>query len=409
MNDLRAPSRRPAAFLLCCMLIGWSGMARSEAIDMESQLLRGIETTYAGDYEKASVLFQQMETRVPDHPAGIFYQATVLFWKNSLDPNNPRDDNEIQSLLERVIALSQKRLETEPDDIETLHYMGLAFTYLGRLEAHRGRLYSGGVKGETGRKYLETAMNRCPQRFPSAAHENGNAAFSCENIQFPYGAYTYFAGRLPRLLRMFNFLWFIPHGSTEEGIAALERARQNSRLHHLGATHLLATIYAYLEPGKTGKALALSTELFERFPNNPTLDLQQARFLVLNGKYGEAAEHTRSILNKIQASQPHYDDWVLNGTRLINAEIDIYEGRIDNSAATLAAIESTAAPDITSSLSPQILLLKGMIEDLRGLREQAIRYYRAVLDQSERFRNRIAEREAKQRIEQAFSPGFQKP
>ena len=87
--------------------------------------------------------------------------------------------------------------------------MGLAYTYLGRLDAHRGKLYSGGMKGEKGRKYLEEAMAQCT---PTSHTQNKQLAknAACEDIYFPYGAYSYFAGRLPQLLKLFNFLWFIP-------------------------------------------------------------------------------------------------------------------------------------------------------------------------------------------------------
>lgn len=403
------PSIPWTGLVLICLWIMLSGQivaAESPPGDMEAQLLRGIEINYAGDYDKAFSVFKDLEDAAPDHPAGAFYQASVLFWKNSLDPNNPRFDNQIQVLLERAMALSQKRLEKQADDPEALHYLGLAYTYLGRMDAHRGRLYAGGVKGETGRKYLEKAMHLSRCSAPLQDKQAAEASMVCEDIQFPYGAYVYFAGRLPRLLRMFNFLWFIPQGASDAGIIALERARQNSRLHHWGATHLLANIYAFLEPGKTSAALALSTELVQRFPDNPTIALQQARLLLLNGKYEEAYTLTQSILNKVRAGRLNYDDWVLNGARLLVSEIDIYKGRIQTSTTTLAEIESTAAPEITAALSPQILLLKGMIEDLRGLRQEAIRYYKAVLNQQERFRNRIAEKEAQRRIDQAFSLGL---
>ncbi|MFZ5571340.1 MAG: hypothetical protein ACOZF0_13110 [Thermodesulfobacteriota bacterium] len=392
--------------LLWNLLPGQPEAALSASLGVDNLVFEGIETNYAGDYDKALNLFQQVETLAPDHPAGAFYQASVLFWKNSLDPNNPRYDDDIRRLLERAIAVSQKRLDKQADDLDALHYMGLAYTYLGRMDAHRGRLYEGGVQGETGRKYLETAMQLYRNSASGNAGKNENAALVYEDIHFPYGAYVYFAGRLPRFLRMFNFLWFIPRGSAPEGIAALEKARKNSRLHHLGATHLLVSIYAHLEPGKTREALALSTELTRRFPDNPVLDLQQARLLLLNGKYEEARAHTRSILNKVRTARLNYDAWVLNATRLIIAEIDIHKGELQASTAALADIESSAKPEIAAVLSPQILLLKGMIEDLKGLRREAVRYYKAVLDQEDRFRNRMAEKEAQRRIEQAFSPGL---
>jgi len=53
-------------------------------------LMRGIEANFSGNYDLASETFAKIGHVAPEHPAQEFYQAVVLFWRNSMDPSNPR-------------------------------------------------------------------------------------------------------------------------------------------------------------------------------------------------------------------------------------------------------------------------------------------------------------------------------
>jgi len=139
--------------------------ASDKSIALHEHLLRGIETCFAGDYDQAWAIFGQVSEIDPNHPSREFYQATVLFWRNNVDRSNPRYDAQIKKLLLQCMKKSKKWLEHDEQNIDALHYIGLAYTYLGRIDAHRGKLYSGGVKGETGRKYLEKAIEYCQQKY----------------------------------------------------------------------------------------------------------------------------------------------------------------------------------------------------------------------------------------------------
>ncbi|MBW1893689.1 MAG: hypothetical protein JRI91_08350 [Deltaproteobacteria bacterium] len=365
-------------------------------------MLRGIETCFAGDYDQAWNIFDQVNEIDPNHPSREFYQATVLFWRNNVDHSNPRYDAQIKKLLLQCMEKSKKWLEEDEQNIDALHYIGLAYTYLGRIDAHRGKLYSGGVKGETGRKYLEKAIEYCRQKdSKSSGNTSGNSCNVCEDIYFPYGAYSYFSGRLPKLLRLFNFLWFIPQGSTEEGLNALSRALEKACLHQLGTRTLLVSIYSRFEEDRIQDAFAFSSQLIRRFPDNPYLDLEHARLLILIGQYGVASKHADRILSKVTRKQPNYDVVVALGAKLIIVESALKNQKIKQAKTQLQAIKKQPQYQ-NNTLTARIFLLQGQLADLEGLREEAISSYQKVVAFEGHLQNRAAKKKAKIYLDKPF-------
>jgi len=375
------------------------GDAQPLSARLQDVLLQGIEACFAGDYDTAWSRFEQIETLDAAHPAREFYLATVLFWRNNVDHNNPRYDEQIRELLRQCLGKSQAMLEKDPDNIEALHYAGLAYTYLGRMDAHRGDFYEGGVKGETGRQYLEKALAQCEQRKTTSDQE---ACDLCEEIYFPLGAYTYFSGRLPRFLRLFDFLWFIPKGSTDEGLEMLSRAQARACLHQLGAQSLLISIYATFERDRIDQARVLSSDMIRRFPDNPYLDLQHARILLDHGQIRAARQNADGILKKVSAGKRNYDDVVELGARLIMVEAELNQQDVGTAAKRLAQIQNNPAYQ-NNTLTGRIFLLEGQIADLQGRREAAQLAYRKVVEAEAHRVDRTTQKKAELYLESPFN------
>ncbi|MBN2361393.1 MAG: hypothetical protein JXR83_18220 [Deltaproteobacteria bacterium] len=367
--------------------------------DLDQALRAGIEANFAGDYDAATAIFERSRAAFADHPAPDFYLATVLFWRNNVDPSNPRHDAAIVRFLDSSIAKAEERLRRDRDDVEALHYLGLGYTYRGRLKAHRGQVYAGGVDGETGRDHLQRAIALC-EKDPAAAPRRalGNP---CEDVYFPFGAYAYYAGRLPRFLKLLNFLWFVPRGTTEEGLAALERARSHSDLHRLGAASLLADIYLLFEPGGAPRALQISSELASRFPDNPFIDLEQAQILAAAGQHSAALERANGILGKAARGVRNYDRVVELGARLVQAEVALAQNRLADADAVLVALRRDPG-NLDNSLTPRLALDQGMLADLRGQRAAALAFYREAIAYKGRAWNRQAAKTAERYLEQPY-------
>ena len=366
-------------------------------------LMRGIEANFSGNYDLASETFAKIGHVAPEHPAQEFYQAVVLFWRNSIDSSNPRYASQIREYLKISIEKADAWLSRDSESVDALHYLGLSYTYLGRLEAHCGNLYTGGVYGEKGRKYLERGIEICSNPVhPGAESRMKDRCSPCEDLYFPYGAYSYFAGRLPRLLQFFNFFWFIPSGSKEEGLSALERSARLSCLHRLGAKSLLTSIYLIFEDDHADQALVLSRELTEKFPDNPYLDLQHAKILVKVSRYQEASAWSDLILTKVIQKKSNYDEIVQQGALLVKAEVALRQGQLESAEKILSHLSNDPVFQ-NNTLTADIALLQGMLSDIKKERTKAIRFYDQVNSYKGNMRNRIAAGKANGFLEEPFS------
>lgn len=370
----------------------WANQEKEHTLLMNT-LLQGIEANFKGDYDRAWEIFAKIDQLDPNHPSREFYQTLVLFWKNNTDSNNPRFDQQITELLESSIRKSEAILEKNPASVEALHYLGLAYTYLGRLDAHRDRMYAGGVKGETGREFLEEAMTICDEFIQDSHNRSPSFKSTCEELYFPFGAYTYFAGRLPKFLKFLNFLWFIPSGSTEEGLASLERSYKNSRLHQLGTQILLINIYTNFEKEHLPKALEMSKSIQERFPNNSYLDLIHAQILLESGQPENAIKHADHILSKTKNGTPNYGPIVAFQSQLFKAEALIIKKQFDRALQLLNPL-STNPNYQKNTHTARIYLLFGMAEDALGNRQEALKMYDKTLDQDALHLDRMAKSKA---------------
>jgi tetratricopeptide (TPR) repeat protein len=377
-----------------------SAGAESDAI--RRILINGIEVNFSGDYDRAAEIFSTIGKEDPDHPAQAFYQAVVLFWKSSVAEGTPLFLNSIRQHLNKAIEQSERMLKADENDTDALHYLGLAYTYLGRLEAHSGNMYKGGVLGERGRKHLEQAIEICEHQNCPGAEPDDTQCRTCEDLYFPLGAYSYFAGRLPQFLKAINFLWFIPSGSTEEGLNALERAYARSDLHRNGAQSLLADIFLSFETNRIDDARKLSDDLVRRFPDNPYLEIQHADILMASGHNQAAAENAQKIIEKTDRGLRSYDAIVRQRALLVKTEAAIRQENLSVAKEILAQLKNNPAFQ-NNSLTPHMDLLLGMLADIEIKRGKAIGYYEQAESYEGAMQNRAVTRKARQYLKEPFT------
>ncbi|MDA3895355.1 MAG: hypothetical protein PF482_04310 [Desulfobacteraceae bacterium] len=380
----------------------WGDIAGAESEAIRRILINGIEVNFSGDYDRAAKIFSSIEKEDPNHPAQSFYQAVVLFWKNSVAEGTPLFINSIRQHLNKAIEQSEQMIAVDENDLDALHYIGLSYIYLGRLEAHSGNMYKGGVLGERGRKYFERAIEICEHQNCYETESNAGHCRPCEDLYFPLGAYSYFAGRLPQFLQAINFLWFIPSGSTEEGLDDLERAYRKSDLHRLGAQSLLAGIFLSFETNRIDDARKLSDDLVRRFPDNPYLEIQHANILMASGQNHAASENARKVIKKADCGLRSYDVIVRQRALLIKAEAAIRQENTTAAKEILTQLKNNPTFQ-NNSLTPHTDLLLGMMADIEMKREKAIEYYEQAESYKGGQRNRIVARKAKQYLEEPFT------
>lgn len=355
---------------------------------LEAVLRAGIDANFAGDFDAAAQHFDEARRVAPDHPAPAFFAVTTLFWRIELDSGDTTHDDAIRAGLERAVALAERRLEANPDDVEALTWGGQALGYMGRREAQRGRYYAAGTVGERARKWLERALVLAP-----ASAEPKPAL----------GAYLYFSDLAPRALKWLSFLWFVPKGDATRGLALLEEAAAGEGLSQLGSRYALAKILMRFEPERRTEAVRLADALHERFPGNALLHLELVRALAEVGDAERATREAREVRSRAAEGKRTYDTRTPVAAALWQARAALLAGRLDDAGAELATLEPAALGRL--SWAPAWHgVLEGQLHDARGERERAVAAYQRVIGLDGTARDALAQTLARNYLEAPFEP-----
>src|SRR5687767_9166330 len=106
--------------------------------DADATVRGGFDALYNLRYDEADTLFVGLTRTNPDHPAGYFLLALVDWWR--IVPNT--DDNvrlerysdSFNERLDKVIDISDERLDRNPRDVVGLFFKGAALGYKSRLK-----------------------------------------------------------------------------------------------------------------------------------------------------------------------------------------------------------------------------------------------------------------------------------
>lgn len=98
------------------------------------------------------------------------------------------------------------------------------------------------------------------------------------DAEFGIGMYRYYAGVAPAIFRFLRFLFLLPGGDREEGLAQLERAGAQGLLVRDEAQYQIHVLYLWYEK-KWPQALTIIRGLQERYPHNPLFRQIEAEIL----------------------------------------------------------------------------------------------------------------------------------
>ncbi len=229
--------------------------------DMDRQIHRGIELIYNMQFESADSVFDSVIGEHPEHPAGYFYRATVMFWRAITNPDNKTYDAEYRAWLQKCVDRADTLLAHNPQDIAGLFYKGGAIGMRARIYEYRigpndamdiMQLVLGDAK--KGVEYLDQLENIIPDN---------------SDILFGRGIYNYYVEsekeENPALAPMISLMF--PPGNKAVGIQMLEMAAAHATYASVEAKFELMHIYYALERNYQ-RAFALAKELTTKYPNN---------------------------------------------------------------------------------------------------------------------------------------------
>lgn len=251
--------RLPAPLLLFAVGV-YSTTARAQEEAVRAELRRGVDELYSGSAEKARARFERVALTWPGRPEGSLFAGYALWSSIEDDPFRVELRHQYQTQLDRAQSLAEPACSGRRQDAEACLYLGLIYAARVRLHVIDAERLKAASDAKQGKRALDRARALRPEE---------------SNALFGLGMYNYYAAQIPKLLRFFGFMLFLPGGDREEGLRQLESARRGADLMGPEATLQLYDIYKLYEKNYA-EALACVEDLERAFPGNPRHTLLKA-------------------------------------------------------------------------------------------------------------------------------------
>lgn len=332
---------------------------------------KGIDFVYNLEFENAENEFLQLVSMQPNHPAGHFFLAMVEWWRILIDIDNTANDAKFYRMLENIIALCDKRLKANPDDVTALFFKGGSIGFRGRLRSHREEWIRAANDGRLALPIVQRAYRLAPENY---------------DVLLGMGIYNYYAEVIPDQYPFVKPLMiFVPKGDKKKGIEQLRSASEKAMYADIEATYFLMQLLYNFEK-EYPKALPIAQKLHDRFPNNPLFHRYLGRCYAALGMWNDMRQQFGEVLARVQRGHIGY-------ARTAEREAEYYLGLYDMMIHQYdAALKHFMRCDELSQILDKgeqsgfmalANLRIGMIHDLRGRRDQAVSQYRKVLGMKE--------------------------
>ena len=344
----------------------------------DPQNLSAFSHFYNLDYDRAVQEFEQILARHPDDPFAVNHLLTVILFRELYRmgvlnpgeyandsfisaphrPADPKVKQQILDLVARAQQLEEKRLSTNPDDIEALYARGVTRAQFATYTAMIERAWFSALRNAVGARHDH---ERVLELAPSTAE-----------AKLIVGAHNYVVGSLPWGVKAAASMVGLG-GNKDKGLQYLKECAQGD-----GETSVDAQILLVLflrREHRYDEALSIARTLIPRYPQNALLALEEGNLLRAAGRNQEAATVYRRIWQAGKDghyANAHYEVAALSLADLLRSQKD-YTG----AAAAYEQVGQVLQPD------PEMLqkaeLGAGEMYDMLQKRDLAIARYQAVI------------------------------
>jgi hypothetical protein len=361
------------------LLAQWIGDPASEALTRA-----GIDHIYNLEFDSARTEFGKVIAAHPDHPAGHFFLAAVEWWRIMADIENTAYDDNFIGMLDRVIEVCDRRLEKDEKDIAALFFKGGALGFQGRLYGNREDWIQAANKGRSALPIVQETYRLAPEN---------------EDVLFGIGIYNYYAASIPEMYPFVKpLMLFFPEGDKAKGLDQLRHASKKAKYADTEAAYFLLQILYNFEK-QNAEAGLLAADLHAKYPNNPLFHRYAGRTAAALGQWEIAQATFGEILERSRSGKLGYGPVVEREARYYLGVAGMQRGALDSALAHFYRCDElsrTIDAEKWTGFMTLANLKIGMIFDLQGKRDLAIKQYEKVLDmkdyqsahdQAKRFKN----------------------
>src|SRR5262245_23236099 len=174
-----------------------------------------MDATYHLRLNDARAAALELQQRHPDHPAGFLIMAETYWWEAQQDPHNQKIEEAYYRAQELAKDKAERAVKSgKYSQPEVVAYLASAHGSYARFEVtQKGSFYRAMRAGLRAHKYAEQVYALDKMYY---------------DIYVGLGAFNYFAGTLPSVIK--PFAWLLgAHGDKDLGVEQLQTAMQKAR------------------------------------------------------------------------------------------------------------------------------------------------------------------------------------
>ncbi len=261
-----------------------------------------------------------------------------------------------------AISSAEALERAQPADAEVKLLLGLA---------HGSKALVDGAR----KNYLGawTSLREAHRRFEEALGLDPGLT----DAYYGIGLYHYSLGRLPALLKPLVGI-ALPAGDPAHGLQELERVAEQGRYLRMTARVALLHLFAGSEE-QYAEALRLGRDLLSRYPGNADLYFVTAHAASELGRTAEALEIARRVARRMAEGRPHFTADLAARYHQLLGKIYMDGGEYATALAFFRRAVEAPTPPRYRWVTAWAWTRSGMIYDLQGDREEAVRRYRKAL------------------------------
>jgi tetratricopeptide (TPR) repeat protein len=294
-------------------------------------------------------------------PTGRFCLSLVTLTRaeDQDDPTRELDRFLVQA--DEALASAEAQERADPADAETQLLLGLIHGSKALVDGGR-RSYFSALQG----------VREAHRRFQEARQLDPTLV----DALYGLGLYHIALDKLPLVVRPFAAL-VLPGGNGALGIRELERVAETGAYLKMTARVALLHLYAGTEH-RYAEAVQLGQVLLRRFPGNPELYFATAHAASEVGRFEEALEIARRVGQQVADGRPRFAELSARYHQLMG-KVHMDRGDYATALTFFARAVETSTPPRYRWITAWAWTRSGMIYDLQGDRQEAVRRYQAAL------------------------------
>jgi tetratricopeptide (TPR) repeat protein len=344
-----------------------------EDMQIQIETTQALNDLYNFKFEKAEQQFRWLKQKYSWHPLPYFLLGLSEWWKIMPNMNERSRDAKFIAYMDTVVAISE-RLENIPrHKVEASFFLAAAHGFLGRLYSSEERRdwRKAAVSGKNALKYMQVSKGK---------------HYLSPELLFGDALYNYFSVWVPENYPLLKpVMVFFPSGDKELGIKQLKEVSYNAFYTRVEAQVFLMRILGNYE-NERERALQVSEYLHETYPDNPYFHRYFARMLYTMGRFSQASEVSKEIIQKINSGKLGYEE--TSGRYAAFFLGQIYEASRDYDSAAkyyeLSALYSEAVGAEDMGYYHYSLLGLGDYHRRNGDEKKAREYYKLIKKEADR-------------------------